>query len=332
MDPTLLPIPPDLQTRLQACTSLPSPPKVAIQIIELIKDPDLEIEQVIRTLSMDPALSIKILRMANSAHYAYQHKVNKIEKAVMIMGLNGVLSLALSFSLATALQNQKVKGLNYQWYWLRALIAGSACRTLGELCNRRDPDELFTAAFLQDIGMLVLDQIDPTLYVDLDIQHISHRQILAHEQSQLGTTHAAIGSWLLAQWSFPDTLRLAVHYSDVPNSTSAQSEHALFFKFISIAGDIADLYLTKAGDEEFLYVSDRLEEDLGRGSLALPEILRMIEGLVNANATLFEIDCDSDFPADRIYEQARELLVDRNIRSTQPIDVLATNMNTLKSI
>ena len=313
MDSTLLTIPPDLEARLQTTTTLPSPPKIAMQIIELIKDPDLEIEQVIKTVEMDPALSIKILRMANSAHYAYQHKVNKVEKAIMIVGLNGILCLALSFSLATSLRAHQGEGLNYRWYWLRALIAGSACRALGELCHRRDVEELFTAAFIQDIGMLVLDQIEPTFYANFDIFQVPHLHVLAHEQKQLGATHAVIGSWLLGQWDFPSTLVQAVRFSDEPPSAPTHDENTLFFKFIYLAGAIADLYLTQAGDEEFLKIADQLELDLGRGALALPEILKMIEVLVSENASLFDIDCGEGFAPDRIYEQARELLVQSNI-------------------
>lgn len=331
MNATPLTIPLDLQSRLQSCPTLPSPPKVAMQILELIKDPDLKIEQVIKTISKDPALFIKILRMANSAHYSYQHKVDNIEKAIMIVGLNGILSLALSFSLATSLRTHQGEGLNYQWYWLRALIAGSACRTLGKLCNRRDSEELFTAAFLQDMGMIVLDQMDPTIYTNIAVHQYAHQDILTYEQKHLGTSHADVGGWLLAQWNFPSTLVQAIRFSDEPDLPSAPSPNTLFFKCVALAGAIADLYLTQADDETFLTVADRIEMDLGRGALALPEILKMIKGIVNENASLFDIECGEGFAPDRIYDQARELLVNRNIHSAQPVDVLASNITTLQS-
>ncbi|MFB3108117.1 MAG: HDOD domain-containing protein, partial [Candidatus Binatia bacterium] len=202
-------MPPEIQSRLQSRTDLPSPPKVALRIIQLAEDPDLEVEVLVKTLSMDPVLLVKILRMANSAHYPYQNKVGNLEKDIMVIGLNGVLSLALSFSLAKSLRGEQGKGLNYTWFWLRALIAGSVCQSLGLFCKRKDLEELFTVAFIQDIGMLVLDKIEPSLYADLDFHRVSHRQILAHERNMFGTDHAVVGSWLLSQWKFPEVFVLA---------------------------------------------------------------------------------------------------------------------------
>ncbi len=53
--------------KLQSCTSLPSPPKVALQLMDLVKNPEIDIDDVVRILTLDPALSAKILRLANSA-------------------------------------------------------------------------------------------------------------------------------------------------------------------------------------------------------------------------------------------------------------------------
>ena len=60
MEKLVISLPPEIETRLQGCTDLPSPPKVALRILELVEDPDLEIETVVLTLAMDPALSVKI--------------------------------------------------------------------------------------------------------------------------------------------------------------------------------------------------------------------------------------------------------------------------------
>ncbi|MDX2347508.1 MAG: HDOD domain-containing protein, partial [Nitrospirota bacterium] len=90
---------PELEAKLKACPNLPSPPAVAIQIIQLANEPEIDFSRIIQLLNSDPALSSKILRVANSPFYPYSKKIESLHKALMVLGLNATISLALSFSL-----------------------------------------------------------------------------------------------------------------------------------------------------------------------------------------------------------------------------------------
>ncbi|MCA9471854.1 MAG: HDOD domain-containing protein [Nitrospirales bacterium] len=326
MDRTLPSIPVELQARLRQCQTLPSPPKLALQIIALIQDPDITIEKVVEALSKDPALVVKILRLANSAYYAHQRKVSTIEKAIMIVGLNGILSFSLSFSLVQSFRTNQLQGLNFQWYWLRALIAGSACRSLAEICHRHDTAELFTAGLIQDTGMMAIDQIEPEFYASHDVTRTPHQQIMVWETEQFGVSHAVIGSWLFSQWNFPTTLALAPLYSDESHPRSSVPDQELFFKFVALACSLADIFLLQSGDDVILSVADRLESELGHGALALPTILKSIGNLAQEHASIYDIECGDEVSAELIYEKARDLLVARAMQSPQPLDVLLSEM------
>lgn len=326
METPLFSLPPESEARLQSCTNLPSPPKVALQIIKLAKDPNIDVEDVARILSIDPALSTKILRMANSALYGHQKKVNNLQKAVMVIGFNGVLSLALSFSLVKSLRREQGEGLNQIWFWRRALIAGAACRALGEACHRKDLEELFTAAFIQDIGMLALDQIDSTLYVDPNFDPSSHLSVLAHEVEKFGANHAVVGGWLLSQWNFPEELVSAVRFSDEPDKVPPGHVHAQFFQCVSLSGLIADLCLTQASDDTLLEISGHIETGLHLGALAFLEIFKTLKGMIGEVEALFEIEGQGEYDLDSILEKARELLVLRNIKLDQQINALSANV------
>ena len=103
--------------------NFPSPPGVATHIIELAQDPDIEMGKVAKALSMDSALSTKILRIANSPLYAQRRKSENLRQALVVLGLNATLTLALSFSLVKSLRGGKSNGLSYGLYWRRALLA-----------------------------------------------------------------------------------------------------------------------------------------------------------------------------------------------------------------
>jgi len=330
MENPLFSMPPESEARLHSCTNLPSPPKVALRIIQLAKDPNIDVEDVARILSIDPALSTKILGMANSALYGHQKKVNNLQKATMVIGFNGVLSLALSFSLVKSLRREQGEGLNQIWFWRRALTAGAACRALGEACHRKDLEELFTAAFIQDIGMLALDQIDSTLYVEPDFNPSSHLSTLAREVEKFGANHNVVGSWLLSQWNFPEELVLAVRYSDEPDQVPPGHEHAQFFQCVSLSGLIAeliaDLHLTQTSDEMLHEISRHIEAGLRLGPQAFLEIIKTLKGMIGEVEALFEIESQGEYDLDSILEKARELLVLRNIKLDQQINTLSANV------
>ncbi|MEE9233676.1 MAG: HDOD domain-containing protein, partial [Nitrospirales bacterium] len=115
---------PELEEKFRACPNLPSPPTVAIQIIQLAREAEIDLKKFTDVLNCDPALASKILRTANSPLYPYPKKIENLHQAAMILGLNASISLALSFSLMKSLQATKGTGLDYVLYWKRAVLAG----------------------------------------------------------------------------------------------------------------------------------------------------------------------------------------------------------------
>ena len=173
--------------------NFPSPPGVATHIIELAQDPEIEMGKVAKALSMDSALSSKVLRIANSPLYAQRRKSENLRQALVVLGLNATLTLALSFSLVKSLRGAKPNGLNYKFYWRRALLAATAARALGDAMRQTLAEEIFLAALLQDVGMLALDQAVPDLYRDGEKLQRDHAALAEHEKKRVQADHAHIG-------------------------------------------------------------------------------------------------------------------------------------------
>ncbi len=85
---------PEIEAQLRMSVNFPSPPGVAAHIIELAQDPDIEMGKVAKALSMDSALSTKVLRIANSPLYAQRRKSENLRQALVVLGLNATLTLA----------------------------------------------------------------------------------------------------------------------------------------------------------------------------------------------------------------------------------------------
>src|ERR1044072_6552810 len=147
----------DLEQRLKAQVDFPSPPRVAIEIIALARDPDIEMAKVATAGSRDPAMTAKILRIANSAFYAQRRPSQNLRQALVIIGLNAALTLALSFSLVSAMRAIRPSGIDFSRFRRRALLAAIWSRAFGESAQVGHGEDIFLAAMLQDMGVLALD-------------------------------------------------------------------------------------------------------------------------------------------------------------------------------
>src|SRR5580658_6271086 len=139
----------ELVKKIQQCPNLPSLPSIAVQVLELAGKPDVDIAEIARIISKDPALSGKILRTVNSSFYGRSQHVGTISHALVILGLQSVKTLVLGFSLVTTLSKSKTGGFNHLKYWRRSIFAATAARTLATKMNLVQQEEAFLAALLQ---------------------------------------------------------------------------------------------------------------------------------------------------------------------------------------
>src|SRR5687767_12114272 len=124
-----------LISRIRSCSNLPSLPAIAMQVLELAQKADIDITEIARLISKDPALSSKILRTVNSSFYGRSQNVSTISHALVILGLQSVKTLVLGFSLVTNLSKSKSRGFKHLIYWRRSIYAATAARSIAAKIN-----------------------------------------------------------------------------------------------------------------------------------------------------------------------------------------------------
>jgi len=317
---------PEIEAKLKACPNLPSPPAIAVQILKLANDPEIDIKNLTEILNCDPALASKILKTANSPLYPYTKKVENLPQAVMILGLNAVIALALSFSLTKSFKKLPGPGLDYSLFWKRSLMAATASRILGKVCGLQDLEALYLASLVQDIGMLALNQIYPDLYIKESLDQTCHDKLLLREREVLDMYHAEVGSWLLESWGFPTRFSQATAYSDEPSLIPKHDEQTTFINCVALSGKIAEIFI-RDSTGDFL---NALNQEFQRCLLLKEEVefinvLQDIQGLIPEIEKLFNIQIQTwDYP-DAIVEQARETLLLRSLKTLKTVDELKVN-------
>lgn len=304
---------PELAKHLAYCPNLPTLPAVAVRIIELGHDPESDIGEISKVVSLDPALAAKMLRTANSAFYGARRKAGNLRQALTTLGIDAAMTIALSFSLSAALRELDENHLDRIVFWKRSILAALASQAVGKQLGMASLEDLFLAGLLQDIGILVLDSVLPEEYGRAVGTAADHEQLIAAERQLLGTDHADVGAWILRRWCFPDHIVLGVAASHSP-SRMITEDLVPIAGCVALSGHIADIYLNIENENVTHQAANAAQQWLNLGDHDVSEILRSIAHSLQEVAQLFEIEVVDQRQVMAIIDSARELLIARNLR------------------
>ena len=201
-----------LNTMLNNNPSLPSPPAIALKVLDAVKKDTCSFGDLALIIGSDPALTAKILRVANSTFYSLPAKVTTIDKAVSILGVTLVKNLALSFVISKELKGLDEGSFNFDLFWKRAITAAVGAELVSAIIGRRN-DDAFVSALLQDIGMIIMYLSRPDDYLKvLDEKRASGIPLREVEQKIFGFDHQELGSELLKLWGLPEEIYLPIRY------------------------------------------------------------------------------------------------------------------------
>jgi putative nucleotidyltransferase with HDIG domain len=201
--------------------NLPTPPIVFHQIEKVINSPTASAAQVAAVLSEDPAMSVKVLKLTNSAFYGLSREVDSVKQAVVIVGLEAIKNLVLSASVLDMFKGKNLDQEYQEKFWRHSLATAVCSRILARALKSRgivDPDAAFSAGLLHDIGKMVICCFLPDEYTLLKREREANPNELDYELEErvLGYNHAQIGGYLAVQWKLPLKLGDAVTYHHHP--------------------------------------------------------------------------------------------------------------------
>ncbi len=320
----------DLEQRLKAQVDFPSPPQVATEIIALARDPDIEMAKVAAAVGRDPAMTAKILRIANSAFYAQRRPSQNLRQALVIIGLNAALTLALSFSLVSSMRALRPAGIDYGRFWRRSLLAATAARAFSESAKISHAEDIFLAALLQDMGVLALDRAARDFYVKLP-QPATHADWVAYEIANLGKDHSYYSALLLRTWNLPERLCKAVEASHAPQMFAATTEEGQFARCVALGSDLAEAVLGTDRATSVPALAQRAHRLLSMSHEQFNEVVARILSLITETEALYETSIVDADDADNLLAEARELLAVRNLHALQEVTNLQATTSVLLS-
>lgn len=213
---------------LAAIGDLATLPQVTIKIIEIVEDPKSTARDLHGVIKNDPALSVKVLKVVNSAFYGLPGQVASVDRAIILLGLSAVKNIAIAASIARLFKGKRIsEQFSASDLWRHSVAVAVAARTLTKLSPHPVmTDEVFVAGLIHDIGTLVVRQTCPDQFAEV-ITRCSDGDInfLECEREVIGADHQAFGVGLTTKWKFPRHLRAAVGFHHNPESLSVELQN-----------------------------------------------------------------------------------------------------------
>jgi HD-like signal output (HDOD) protein len=292
--------------RIKQCPTLPTLPRVAIEVLKMAEDPKIALPEMARMISQDPALAAKTLRTVNSSFYGLSNTISGVDHALVVLGLDGIKTIVLGFSLVANLKRAKPKGgFDHLSYWRRSIYAATAARVFAEQFGVAMVEEAFLAALLMDIGMLALDQVLAKEYAEITERAPSHAGLSALEMARLGMTHAEVGGALAEHWKLPEVLTVPIAHHHRPQTLEDSAVKDLA-QVVWLAGRCADVFVDAQPEWSLCDVRRTCMERYNIGELDCDAILCRIGLKTNQLAPLFEVPMDPASSYEAILRRASE--------------------------
>ena len=181
---------------------LPTPPAIALRLLELYRQPDVEVNEMATLIGSDPVLTAKLIGYCNSPLLGRARETTTINKAIVFVGMQTVKILALSFSLVRT-RSESSSSFDYDQFWSQSLATAVTAKVIGERIGGTGDSEFLTGLMLK-IGRVGLAHTFPEQYSALIQRSLdSGADLVDLEEQQWSINEFTVGSELLKHWNFP---------------------------------------------------------------------------------------------------------------------------------
>lgn len=200
-------------------------PEITIRIIQIVEDAKSTARDLHDVIKNDPALSVKVLKVVNSAFYGLPGQVASVDRAIILLGLSAVKNIAIAASIARLFKGRRIsEQFSAADLWRHSVGVAVAAHDIAKTSpHPAMPDEIFVAGMIHDIGTMVERQAFPEQFSEV-IQRCAAQPLnfLECERQVIGADHQAFGVGLTTKWKFPRHLRASVGFHHNPEALSVE--------------------------------------------------------------------------------------------------------------
>jgi putative nucleotidyltransferase with HDIG domain len=216
-------------------------PDVAMRIARMVNDPDSSAADIGREVSKDPALTARLLRIANSPALGQNGKIATISRAITLLGVRQVRDLTVGLTAVRTFDGIGNELVTMASFWRHSVLCAVAATQIAERRKGSRDDSPFIAGLLHDIGQLVLYSRAPELArraLLMSVDDPDDMGLYLCEREVMGFDHAAVGVALARNWQLPLALQECIEFHHEPERAPS---HPLEAATIHVANSVAVL-------------------------------------------------------------------------------------------
>jgi len=197
-------------------------PHVLAELLRLIDAPDTTADQLAHTIETDPSLTLRLLRVVNSAAFSFSRTVTSVREAIVLLGFNEVKTICIARALKAQVMARRTDEviIPRMKFWHHSVAAAVYAKLLARH-GGADSGTAYVGGLIHDIGWVA---------IELALPEATRRVVDAAEGGRdwpenqelrlLGFTHGDAGAWLIKKWGLPDLLGYATKYHHHPEDAA----------------------------------------------------------------------------------------------------------------
>jgi diguanylate cyclase (GGDEF)-like protein len=313
-----------LESFVKDVITLPSLPAIAVRIIREVKKNNFSIGKLADIISVDPSLTAKVLKIANSSFYSLQYKVDSIEKAINVLGVNALKNAALTFVIVTGFNRKSTGKFNHEFFWRRAITAAVSARMIASAAKMKS-DDIFVTSLLMDVGVLTMYLSKPDDYMKVLEEKKTHGiNIIEAERSVFGFDHQDVGGEILNSWGIPESIYWPISYHH--NNENCPPELTSKVNILTLADMASSVYHGKREIRKIEELKHLLKNTLNIDETEVTSFIDTIAEKTIEILSFYEIDAGDMKPCSEILQEANQELGRVNQSCTQ----LVADLNEAK--
>ncbi|WP_022849878.1 HDOD domain-containing protein [Limisalsivibrio acetivorans] len=211
-----------LKKILDSIRDFPPIPQTAFKVIQILKDQEFHVTDLVHCISKDMGLTTEILRLANSGLYNPSNQITTLKQAITYLGMNTVKDLVISLSSKSLYGSGNLRLLE-QKLWEHSLTTAITARLTALRVDKKLAEQCFILGLLHDLGQLILGkevQEYESIVAEAYNKELDLREL---ESEKLGFDHTEVGGLALEKWEMPAVFVDVVRWHHEPEKSSNET-------------------------------------------------------------------------------------------------------------
>ncbi len=221
---------------------LPTIPVVATQVLQLLDDPDVNIDKVADLMLTDLVMTARVMKMVNSPIYRANQEITSLKRALVYLGIRHIKEIALTSSFISAFED-KGGVIDISTFWAHSFGVGMVSKIIAEKIHYPDIEKAYLAGIVHDIGEVVLSYYQAESFSKI-LSAIKERpvRLIDMELEEFDTTHNEIGYCIAEKWNFQEAYKEVILYHHSPREAASDPVLCAIVNLADLFCSVRDLY------------------------------------------------------------------------------------------